>query len=94
MARFQIGSIERIRVGVFIAGEQMAEEALLGALEGRAGGGLGLPVQRAGRAGDVGGLHRRVEIVVDDGEGPGIGVVDARCSGVSACSTSSYSTPS
>jgi hypothetical protein len=29
------------------AGEQMAEEALLGALEGRAGGGLGLPVQRA-----------------------------------------------
>ena len=58
-------------------GDQMVEEALLGALEGRARGGLGLRVQRAGRAGDVGGLHRGVEIVVDDREGAGIGVVDA-----------------
>ena len=55
----------------------MAEEALLGALEGRPRGGLGLRVQRAGLAGDVGGLHRRVEIVVDDRERAGIGVVDA-----------------
>ena len=36
-----------ISVGVFIAGQQMAEEALLGAFEGRAGGGLRLRVQRA-----------------------------------------------
>ena len=57
--------------------EQMAEEALLGALEGGARGGLGLRVQRAGLAGDVGGPHRGVEIVVDDREGAGIGVVDA-----------------
>ena len=46
----------RISVGVFIAVMQMVEEALLGALEGRARGGLGLGVQRAGLAGDVGGL--------------------------------------
>ena len=39
--------------------DQMIEEALLGALEGRARGGLGLRVQRAGVAGDVGGLHAR-----------------------------------
>jgi hypothetical protein len=31
----------------FHRGQQMAEEALLGGLEGRARGGLGLPVQRA-----------------------------------------------
>ena len=55
----------------------MIEETLLGALEGRARGGFGLPVQRAGIAGDVGGLQRRVEIVVDDAESAGIGVVDA-----------------
>ena len=34
-------------------------------------------VQRAALAGDVGGLHRRVEVIVDDREGAGIGVVDA-----------------
>ena len=55
----------------------MAEEALLGALESRAGGRLRLGVQRAALAGDVGGLHRRVEVIVDDREGAGIGVVDA-----------------
>ena len=46
--------------------DQMVEEALLGALEGGARGGLGLRVQRAGGAGDVGRLHRRIEIVMDD----------------------------
>ena len=55
----------------------MIEEALLGGFERRSGGGLGLAVQRAFVAGDVRRLHRRVEIVVDDGEGAGIGVVDA-----------------
>ena len=55
----------------------MVEEALLGALEGRAGGGLGLRVERAGRAGDVRGPHRGIEIVMDDRERPGIGIVDA-----------------
>ena len=58
-------------------GDEVIEEALLGALEGRARGGFGLRVQRAGFAGDVGRLQRRVEIVVDDREGAGIGVVDA-----------------
>jgi len=55
----------------------MVEEALLGRLEGRARRRLGLRVQRAGRAGDVGGLKRGGQIVVDDLERPGIGVVDA-----------------
>ena len=57
--------------------DEVIEEALLGALERRARGGLGLRVQRAGRAGDVRRLHGRIEIVVDDAERPGIGVVDA-----------------
>src|SRR3546814_7827569 len=55
----------------------MAEEALLGGFECRASGRLGLTVQRAAVAGDVGGLHGGVEVVMDDGEGPGIGIVDA-----------------
>ena len=38
-------------------GDEVIEEALLGALEGRAGGRLGLAVQRPGLAGDVGGLQ-------------------------------------
>ena len=58
-------------------GQQMTEEPLLGRFKGRAGGGLGLPVQRALGAGDVGGFHRRVEMVVNDRERPGVGVIDA-----------------
>ena len=57
--------------------DQMIEETLLGALESRPRGGFGLRVQRARFAGDVGRLQRGVEIVVDDAERPGIGVVDA-----------------
>ena len=59
------------------AGQKMSEEALLGGFECRACGGLRLGVQRACLAGDIGGPHRRVEIVVDDREGAGIGVIDA-----------------
>ncbi len=55
----------------------MIEEPLFGALESRPCGGLGLRVQRARFAGDVGGLQRGVEIVVDDGKRAGVGVVDA-----------------
>ena len=55
--------------------DEVIEESLLGALESRAGGGLSLRVERAGRAGDVCGLHRGLEIIMDDGERPGIGVV-------------------
>ncbi len=58
-------------------GDQVIEEALLGAFEGRTGGRLGLAVQRAGFARDVGGFQRRGQVVVDDLEGAGIGVVDA-----------------
>ena len=51
-------------------GQQVAEEALLGAFEGGSRGGFGLRVQRAGLAGDVGGPHRGVEIVMDDANAP------------------------
>ncbi len=63
-------------------GDQVVEEALLGALERRARRRPGPGVQRlrpavpAG-AGDAGGLQRRVEVVVDDLERAGIGIVDA-----------------
>ncbi len=76
MARVEVG-LDRPDQGRRLhAGQEMAEEALLGALEGRARGGLGLPVQRAIRTRDVRRLHRRVEVIMDDAERPGIGVVD------------------
>ena len=77
MAGFKIaldGSDQRRRLH---RRDEVVEEALLGALEGGARGRLGLRVQRAGRAGDVGRLQRRVEIVVDDAERARIGVIDA-----------------
>ena len=58
-------------------GQQMAEEALLGALEGRERGRLGVPVQRVLAVDDAGGLERLLDVSVDDLEGAGIGVVDA-----------------
>ena len=57
--------------------QQMTEEALFGALEGGSGRGFCLAVQRSGFAGNVGGPHRRVEVVMDDAERICIGVVDA-----------------
>ena len=62
-------------------GQEVAEEALLGAFEGGSRGGFCLAVQRAGLAGDVGGPHRGVEVVMDDAERAGIGVVDANLLG-------------
>ena len=59
----------------------MAEEALLGALEGGTRGGLRLRVERASLAGDVRGPHGGVEVVMDDRERTGIGVVDANLLG-------------
>ena len=46
--------------------QQMAEEALLGKFKGGPRRRLRLRIQRAGLAGDVRGLHRGVEIVVND----------------------------
>jgi len=46
----------------------MAEEALLGALEGGTRGGLGLRVERTSLAGDVRCPHGRIKVVVDDRE--------------------------
>ena len=55
----------------------MAEESLLGALEGGQGCRLGVPVQRVLAVHDAGGLERLLDVPVDDLEGAGIGVVDA-----------------
>ena len=59
----------------------MAEEALLGALEGAAGGGLGRRVVGVPVVGDARGLERRVEVGVDDLERAGAGVVDVALRG-------------
>ena len=55
----------------------MAEEALLGPLEGRERSGLGVPVQRVLALDDAGRLQRLLDVGVDHLEGAGIGVVDA-----------------
>ena len=56
--------------------DEVREEALLGGFKGGTRRGLGLRVQRSRRAGDAGRLHRSVEMVMDDAESAGIGVVD------------------
>ena len=63
--------------GALHAGQQMAEEALLGALEGGQCRRLGIPVQRVLALDDAGGLQCLLDVLVDDLEGAGIGVVDA-----------------
>jgi hypothetical protein len=67
--------IDRIRVGVFMLVSRWPKNRCLADSKAERAG-LRLLVQRAGRSGDVGGLHRRVEIVMNDGESAGIGVVD------------------
>ena len=57
--------------------DEVIEEPLLVGLEGGVRGGLGLAVERAPVARDVRGLQRGVEILMDDLEGAGIGVIDA-----------------
>ena len=63
--------------GALHRGQQVAEEALLGALEGRQRGGLRVPVERGFPVDDAGRLQGLLDIGVDDLEGAGIGVVDA-----------------
>ena len=58
-------------------GEEMAEEALLGALEGRERGRLGVAVEGVAVLHDAGRLERHLEMGVDDLERLGIGIVDA-----------------
>src|ERR1700744_101279 len=55
----------------------MTEEALLGTFERGSRSRFGLRVQGTGCAGDVGGPHGGVEVVVNDAERAGISVVDA-----------------
>ena len=63
--------------GALHGGQQVPEEALLGALEGRERGGLRVPVERGFAVDDAGCLQGLLDIGVDDLEGAGIGVVDA-----------------
>ena len=58
-------------------GQQMAEEALLGALEGRECCRLGVAVEGIAVLHDAGRLERHLEVGVNDLEGLGIGIVDA-----------------
>jgi len=64
------------------AGQEVAEEALSRALEGRAGGGFRLRVQGARLARDIGGSHGGIDVVMDDREGTHIGVVDTNLLGL------------
>ena len=77
MAAFQIALDGRDQRRRLHRGDEVIEEALLGAFEGGARGRLGLRVQCAGRTGDIRRPHRGVEVVVDDRERPGIFVVNA-----------------
>ena len=63
--------------GALHAGQQMVEEALLGALEGAERCRLGVPVQRVLALDDADCFQRLLDVPVDDLEGAGIGVVDA-----------------
>ena len=70
-------AIARDQRRAFHRRQQMIEEALLVRFEGRAGGGLGVAVVGAAvGAGDVGGLERRLQVLVNDLERVGIGIVD------------------
>ena len=77
MAGLEIGFYGPDQRGAFHGGQEMAEEALLGALESRQRGGLGVLVQRGIALHDAGGFERVFYIAVDHLEGAGIGVVDA-----------------
>ena len=63
--------------GAFHGRQEMAEEALLRALEGRQRGGFGVLVEGGIALHDAGGFERVFYIAVDHLEGAGIGVVNA-----------------
>ena len=77
MAGLEIGLDRPDQRGAFHGGQEMAEEALLGALESRQRGGLGVLVEGGIALHDAGGFQGVFYIAVDHLEGPGIGVVDA-----------------
>src|SRR5258706_2835621 len=59
----------------------MPEEALFSAFEGGSRRGFCLTVQRPSLAGNVGGSHRSVEVVMDDAECASVGVIDTNLLG-------------
>ena len=66
MPGFEIGRDGLKQRGRLHRRDEVIEEALLVALEGAPGRGLGLPVQGAAFACDVGGFERRFQILVND----------------------------
>ena len=77
MAGLKIGLHGPDQRGAFHGGQEMAEETLLRALEGRQRGGLRVLVEGGIALHDAGGFERVFYIAVDHLEGAGIGVVDA-----------------
>ena len=75
--RFEVRLDGADQRGALHRGQQVPEEALLGALEGRERGGLGVLVEGRVPVDDAGRLQGVLDIGVDDLEGAGIGVVDA-----------------
>ena len=76
-AGIEIGLDRADQARALHGGEQVAEEALLRPLEGAQCGGLGVLVEGRIALHDAGGLQGLLDVVVDDLEGAGIGVVDA-----------------
>src|SRR3546814_19268743 len=77
MARIDVARNARDRARRLHRGDEMIEEALLGALERRARRRFRLRVERAMLGARYSGrLHRRGEIVVDDLKGGGEAIVD------------------
>src|SRR5712671_3828031 len=72
-------SIERINDGVFIEVNRCPKKRCLA--PSKADRAADFAVQRAALAGDVGGPHRGVEVVMDDTERVGIGVIDTNLLG-------------
>jgi hypothetical protein len=68
---------EAIRVGVFIEVRRWPKKRCLADSKAERAADLACRFSVPFSRRDVGGLHRSGEVVVDDGEGPGIGIVDA-----------------
>ena len=71
-AGIEIGLDRADQARALHGGQQVAEEALLRALEGAHRGRLGIPVQRRLVIDDTGRLERLLDVLVDDLEGPGV----------------------
>ena len=76
-AGVEVGLDRADQRGALHGRQEMAEEALLGALEGAQRRGLGVPVEGGTFLHDARGLERGFDVGVDDLERAGVGIVDA-----------------